>query len=576
MTARVACLVVLVAAVAAPGPPQAHALLDRTEPERGAALDSAPGEVAFYFNEPVEASFGAVRVFDAEGDAGRDRGDHPARRRQRCDRRPDRGRPRATATYTATYRVVSADSHPVSGGFVFTVGRAGGGSARVCLGAARRDRGRRPSPRSPSGQRAGSATSRSASGSAASASSSVFGPAMRRSGGGEEWGEAADGAWNADARRCCSSPPSAGSWPARCARAPGGDRGRDLVLVRARAGGIGDVLDTRFGLLTGLRVVAWALLARRRRDGFRPVARGRPIALAALAVAAAFLVATPALAGHASTQEPTWVLLPADVVHVTAMSLGSAGSARSCSRFPPPPRCSSDRSAAALLAAACCVFSPLALACVDRAGRGGTIQAIVYVGPLSDLVDTAFGRAVLIKIGLLLGLIGLGALNRRRSLPALRESAERREPPGRPGRSFAAPARRGRADRRRARGDGGARQLPAAERGERGAGLGLGRRSAGRRSITRSTRPAGAKRDAPLPLRLRGRRAVHRRQGAQVDLELPAKDIGPIEVELRPAGPGHYVAPRAPFGVWGDWLVDVAMRMSRFEQDETEFEVPIG
>ena len=28
-------------------------------------------------------------------------------------------------TYTATYRVISADSHPVSGGFVFSVGRGG-------------------------------------------------------------------------------------------------------------------------------------------------------------------------------------------------------------------------------------------------------------------------------------------------------------------------------------------------------------------------------------------------------------------------------------------------------------------
>ena len=28
-------------------------------------------------------------------------------------------------SYTATYRVVSADAHPVSGGFVFSVGKGG-------------------------------------------------------------------------------------------------------------------------------------------------------------------------------------------------------------------------------------------------------------------------------------------------------------------------------------------------------------------------------------------------------------------------------------------------------------------
>ena len=42
-----------------------------------------------------------------------------------------------------------------------------------------------------------------------------------------------------------------------------------------------------------------------------------------------------------------------------------------------------------------------------------------------------------------------------------------------------------------------------------------------------------------------------------VNLSLPAKDIGPIEAELERSGPGHYVAPSAPFGVPGDWDVDV-------------------
>ncbi len=45
----------------------AHALLDRTVPERGSDLLDAPDYVAFYFTEPVEASFGAVRVFDGDG-----------------------------------------------------------------------------------------------------------------------------------------------------------------------------------------------------------------------------------------------------------------------------------------------------------------------------------------------------------------------------------------------------------------------------------------------------------------------------------------------------------------------------
>ena len=101
----------------------AHATLEASTPERGAKLDAVPSQVVLRFDEPVEASFGALRVFDQQGrevQAGkpfRPGGDskqvavklHPGTK---------------PGGFTATYRVVSADSHPVSGGFVFTVGDA--------------------------------------------------------------------------------------------------------------------------------------------------------------------------------------------------------------------------------------------------------------------------------------------------------------------------------------------------------------------------------------------------------------------------------------------------------------------
>ena len=75
------------------------------------------------FDEPVEASFGALRVFDERGhevQAGkpfRPGGDSS----QVAVKLGAGTRP---GGFTATYRVISADSHPVSGGFVFTVGDA--------------------------------------------------------------------------------------------------------------------------------------------------------------------------------------------------------------------------------------------------------------------------------------------------------------------------------------------------------------------------------------------------------------------------------------------------------------------
>jgi len=51
--------------LALPATAFSHATLQSTVPERGAQLDAAPAEVVFKFDEAVEASFGALRVFDS-------------------------------------------------------------------------------------------------------------------------------------------------------------------------------------------------------------------------------------------------------------------------------------------------------------------------------------------------------------------------------------------------------------------------------------------------------------------------------------------------------------------------------
>ena len=104
----------------------AHALVTSTSPTRGAALKKGPERVVLRFSESVETSFGAVRVFDAKGrrvDTGSTR--RPSGSSVSARLRP--GLP--DGPYTATYRVVSSDSHPVSGGFTFTVGESAGASA---------------------------------------------------------------------------------------------------------------------------------------------------------------------------------------------------------------------------------------------------------------------------------------------------------------------------------------------------------------------------------------------------------------------------------------------------------------
>lgn len=127
--ARVLLLVVLAGGLV-PAGAAAHAQLEDTAPQRGAVLDRQPAQVTFAFSEPVEGSFGAMRVFDATGrevQAGEPF--HPGARASAIAVGLDDGLP--DGTYTATYRVVSADAHVVSGGFAFSIGKAGAAGATV-------------------------------------------------------------------------------------------------------------------------------------------------------------------------------------------------------------------------------------------------------------------------------------------------------------------------------------------------------------------------------------------------------------------------------------------------------------
>ena len=171
------------------------------------------------------------------GRAGRERRDHPTRRRSEAIAvslpadLPD-------GTYTATYRVISADSHPVSGGFVFTrrQGRARRPAETVSelLDEQRR---RARSPRSPSGRRAGSATRRSASASALSPSSLIWRGGAAPAGGAErELDRGGRSASPAAPARCLLVAAAIGPrQQPRRARPPGRDRGGHLVLVGARS-----------------------------------------------------------------------------------------------------------------------------------------------------------------------------------------------------------------------------------------------------------------------------------------------------------------------------------------------------
>ncbi|WP_345746770.1 copper resistance protein CopC [Streptomyces sp. ODS28] len=109
-------------------PASAHAALTGSDPAKGAVVDSAPREVTLRFSEGIAMSEGSVRVLGPRGE----RADHgPVREKGETARsvalKPGLGK----GTYTVAWQGVSADSHPVSGAFTFSIGAPSKTTAQV-------------------------------------------------------------------------------------------------------------------------------------------------------------------------------------------------------------------------------------------------------------------------------------------------------------------------------------------------------------------------------------------------------------------------------------------------------------
>jgi copper transport protein len=108
------------ATVVGVGRVSAHAELLSSDPAPGAVLEVSPTRVALTFNEPVEMSLGAIRLFDGTGasiDIGAAR--HPEGRGEAVEVDVPK---LANGSYVVDWRVVSSDSHPVHAAYTFQVG----------------------------------------------------------------------------------------------------------------------------------------------------------------------------------------------------------------------------------------------------------------------------------------------------------------------------------------------------------------------------------------------------------------------------------------------------------------------
>ncbi len=566
------------AALLAPAGALAHAQLEGTTPERGAVVKQEPGAVVFRFDEPVEGNFGAVRVYDAdgsrvdEGDAFHPDGDGPRLGVHLKPGLPD-------GSYTATYRVVSADGHIVSSGFVFSIGKAGRAPKETVAELT-------------SGSAAGPVTETAfgvARGLQYTATALAVGglaflllawlPALAAVGGaGEAWSRASR-AFAARLRRVLLLAAALGTVSALAG----------VVLEGAEAAGISgfsalretivrETLETKFGTIWGLAAVAWVAFGVLVALVLRPSASPRDGRGRALLVAAppAFVVLVPALSGHGSTQSPILLNFPTNVVHVTAMAIWLGGLGALLFVAPRGTRELEPGDRGRLLAAALSRFSQVALIAVAAILLTGLIQAYVYVRHLDALVDTGYGRAVLIKFCLLLVLIGIGAYNRRRSVPRLNRIAAGGEAPGRAGLLL--------------------RRALRAELALLVVVIGVTAALAGYAPPVSAQAGPFSSESTVGPIQLEmtvdpaevGANQVHiylfdAKSGApfakakelKVTATLPDKGIGPLPLEPQLSGPGHYTIPGALLNVAGDWRLDLSVRVSAFDEYTETIEVPV-
>ncbi len=583
---RIALPLALGVLLLAPGSAAAHAILKGTEPLSGATAKREPKQIVFRFSESVEGNFGAIRVYDRNG-ARVESGEafHPNGKGSELATHLEGGIPKGT--YTATYRVISADGHPVSGGLVFSIGKPSAAGATVSELLSQRSAAGRVT------EIAFGAVRAMQYGSIAVAIGAIFFllaiwiPGLASVAGGDRRWQLASERFVSRVRILLTIAIVAGVVSGALGIVFQGATAAGVSFWSAlKSGTVKDVLDTRWGTVWGIRVLVWlalggvlaTALARSRQPVLRPASVGAtglalprpfgPVALALLALPLGFLALSPALAGHASLQSPSGVLMPANVIHVIAISVWSAGLAVLLFVLPRATRELEAPDRARLLAATLIRFSAVAGIAFGALVVTGLVQSYIEVRSIDNALHTDFGRFALIKFGIVVGPLALlGAYNRRRSVPQLKEIAAAGQPPGRSGLVL----------RRALRAE---VALILVVFGVTAALVNyppsIAVSKSGPVSKTASLGPADLQLTVD-PARV-GANVMHaylidKKSGVQYDkvkqfdvkLSQPGKGVGPLDAGPRKAGPGHYVMTGAVFGVAGDWNLQISARVSEFD-----------
>lgn len=563
----------LLSGVVLAGSAAAHAGLVSTEPGESARLETAPAEVTMTFTEGVSLGAGYARVLTADGERVDTDDASVDGEVVTIPLRPDL----ADGGYLVTYRIVSADSHPIQGAFSFVVGEGELVAASVDGPVADRlVEGAQQAVRT-----AGFAGIAVAIGVPALVLLCLPGgwssPRLRRL---STWG-AATAAGTAVLLFLLQGPYAAGS-------------------------GFGSLLDPRLLSATATSTAGWALLARAVLAvgllvALRPAWRREgPPEVPELAAAGVFAVGVAlATAGTGHALAGSWPALAIGVtaVHVVAMSVWLGGLVALLLVVLRPFDEHAD------FADAMRRFSRVAFLAVAALVVTGVLQSVRELGSPTALVDTVYGRLLMAKLTFFVVVLGAAGVSR---VWVQQRLGVRRAPAGRRTRvtahAFAATAE-GRPDvdedesvaaRSQVQSEGARDQLPSLRRSmlvEAVLGVAIVLVSAVLVGTPPAQALAGDPVDVTVPLEGSAAEAgsvqvtvVPAQAGSnvlqlylydedggafqpeqiRVALTEEQQEIGPLDVGIAAAGPGRYVAQDMTVPTAGTWRLTVTVRLDEF------------
>ena len=551
------------------GPAHAHASLESSSPSASAVLDEPPTDITLDFDEPVTAQDGGIRLLDSSSTpielGPAEQGSDPTVVVAAVPEIPD-------GAYVVAWQVVSQDGHPLSGAFAFQVGRDAAIDTRDLLASVL------------SGQQGDGTVEQLATfarlltygGLALGIGGAAFATAI--------WPSAAS-RWSA--RRLVWF-----GWGAMLLGTVGTILISGPYLTGRSIGDVGDldllrsVADTRSVQMAGIRLALLVLvlpLLVRLASGWGGNAQLAGVLLGEL------IIGTVALAGHSGSGRYAALGVLLDAVHLAAMAVWLGGLVLLVvllpSSGPPGPPgplepgepesmavgdADADDGEPALTAGSVGAalapvdeasegvarFSSVAFACVVALVVTGVVQAWrVLPGGLGDLTSTDYGRTLLVKLVFVAGLVALGWGSRRlvaRRLlgPPLWRSVATEvviavavlvvtailtgSPP--------------------AEAETTSRTVSATMvQGDLLADVSLIPARVGANDLHLTFSPAGGTLDAV--------------KDATARLVLPDRDdLGPLALDLVPAGPNHYIANGLQIPYEGEWTLEVVATTA---QDET-------